>query len=174
MKTYTNKSYDKHTYFWGGVYSQWHKHDITIDGITFNCCEQYMMYRKAMVFNDIACAKKILNEKDPREQKKLGRSVANFIPSIWESVARDFVFRANMAKFGNDYTLRAEIFSTENTLLVEASPYDTIWGIGFDEDAASKTPVDEWKGSNWLGLVLTEVRDTLMGIDTGMIRIGTV
>lgn len=44
---------------------------------------------------------------------------------------------------------------------MEASPYDTIWGIGasaYDEEA--RDPRD-WKGENMLGFALMEVRDEL-------------
>jgi predicted NAD-dependent protein-ADP-ribosyltransferase YbiA (DUF1768 family) len=48
----------KYTFFWNGIYSQWHLADIVIDGITFNCCEQYMMYSKAKFFGDNETAEK--------------------------------------------------------------------------------------------------------------------
>ena len=36
-----------------GVFSQWYLSKIKYnDDITFNCCEQFMMYSKAMLFND--------------------------------------------------------------------------------------------------------------------------
>jgi ribA/ribD-fused uncharacterized protein len=48
--------------------------------------------------------------------------------------------------------------NTGNAILVEASPYDTVWGIGLDEVTAKVTPVNEWKGTNWLGEVLTQLK----------------
>ena len=37
------------TFFWKNhsPFSQWHKSNFTIDDMTFNCAEQYMMYQKA-------------------------------------------------------------------------------------------------------------------------------
>ena len=51
-------------FFWGGMFSNWYISDdqFTVDGITYNCGEQYMMYQKAMTFNDKETAKKILDE----------------------------------------------------------------------------------------------------------------
>jgi hypothetical protein len=44
---------------------------------------------------------------------------------------------------------------------VEASPYDRIWGIGLGEEQARITPPEQWLGTNWLGEVLTKLRDDL-------------
>ena len=69
---------DKHVFFWNGIYSQWHLAKMNIDGITFNSCEQYMMFKKALLFEDIEIANLILKETNPREQKNWGRKIQNF------------------------------------------------------------------------------------------------
>jgi ribA/ribD-fused uncharacterized protein len=48
---------------------------------------------------------------------------------------------------------------TKGTLLVEASPYDRIWGIGLAEDDPGIHDPLNWNGLNWLGEVLTELRE---------------
>lgn len=45
---------------------------------------------------------------------------------------------------------------------MEASPYDTIWGIGLSEVDPRRMYPEEWLGTNWLGEVLTKLRDDLM------------
>lgn len=155
--------YDKFTFFWNGIYSNWHMADITIDGITYNCCEQYMMAKKARTFGDFLIATQVMDTPMPREQKALGRSVKNFNPDVWNAVARDVVFRANMAKFTQHNDLELQLFETRHTLLVEASPYDTVWGIGLSETDAVRVGVTHWRGTNWLGQVITEVRESIFG-----------
>ena len=52
-----------------GCCSNWYPASITIDGITFSCCEQYMMYQKAILFKDYEIADKIINTTTPKDIK---------------------------------------------------------------------------------------------------------
>lgn len=149
--------------FWGGIFSQWFRANITIDGITFNCNEQYMMYKKALLFGDYDVAKKVLKISDPKEQKKLGREVKNFNKNTWEAVCKDIVFRANWAKFTQNEDLYTDLMSyDENVIFVEASPKDKIWGIGLGENDPRAADKSQWLGTNWLGEAITNVRDSLI------------
>ena len=53
------------------------------------------------------------------------------------------------------------IFKTENRTIVEASPYDKIWGVGLLEDDPLILDEKNWKGLNLLGKALMEVRSKL-------------
>lgn len=153
---------NNHHYFWGGPFSQWAKSSFTIDGQTFNCAEQYMMYKKAMLFNDTDIAEKILSTSNPREQKALGRQVKGFDPDVWYQHAEQYVYDANVAKFTQNPEFLQSLADTGNDLIVEASPYDDIWGIGLDSEAASVTPPEQWPGKNLLGKVLMRVREDIL------------
>jgi Uncharacterized protein conserved in bacteria len=39
-------------------------------------------------------------------------------------------------------------------MLVEASPYDKMWGIGMVENEARSCEIEEWKGKKLLGFAL--------------------
>lgn len=45
----TNESDEKFTFFFGAEspFSQWHYVTFTVDGVQYNCAEQYMMHQKA-------------------------------------------------------------------------------------------------------------------------------
>lgn len=132
-----------------------------MDGVSYNSAEQYMMARKALLFGDMKSYEKIMASGSPREQKALGRTVRDFNADIWNREARDYVYTANMAKFSQNPDLKRFLLETEG-LIVEASPLDTIWGIGLDEDDPEALDRSKWKGTNWLGEVLTKVRTELL------------
>ena len=152
---------NQYTFFWSGFFSQWYKSNFELEGITFNTAEQYMMYKKAMLFNDTEIAKQILNTGDPKTQKALGRKVKNFSMSKWNEHCLQIAFRGNHAKFTQNKYLYRQLMNTGTTILVEASQFDPIWGIGLNEEDAKKTPDTQWPGSNWLGLTLTNLREFL-------------
>ena len=161
-------------YFWGhrpnrkkmtkSCFSQWYNVCFEIDGIQYHTTEQYMMASKARLFGDADILNKIMNVATPSEYKKLGKKVKGFDPILWDEKKLDIVVEGNKAKFEQNLDLKEYLLSTDNALLVEASPYDTIWGIGMDEKTALNSSIEDWKGENLLGCALMEVRDWLRNI----------
>ena len=152
---------DQVHFFWKGPLSQWHKEDFVVDGVTYNCAEQWMMACKAALFQDDVALENILASDSPREQKKIGRGVHNFDENMWNVACLPFVFRGNIAKFTQSITLCNMLMDTEEKMLVEASPMDRIWGIGMAEDDPDVYDTSKW-GLNWLGKSLMDVRSTLI------------
>ena len=153
---------DKHVFFWNGIYSQWHKSPMTIDEIEYSSCEQYMMHQKALLFGDSEIAELIMNESNPKEQKKYGRMIKGFDKAAWDKNCLAIVYEGNLAKFTQNAELREQMISTENRIFVEASPFDTIWGIGLGEDAEGIDDPSHWQGLNLLGQALTLVKTKLL------------
>jgi len=155
---------ERYTFFWKShsPFSQWHPSVFTVDGVEFNCAEQFMMYQKAMLFEDPNTAQRILDTPDPRRQKSLGREVQNFNDDAWQQNCRDIVKRGNLAKFSQNKDLLSALLATEGTVLVEASPQDRIWGIGLTADNPRAHNKNTWRGSNWLGYALTDARNELV------------
>lgn len=152
---------EKFTFFWEGPFSQWHKSDFILHGIKFNCAEKYMMWRKATLFKDDKIAEAILKSNDPKQIKALGRQVANFDEALWKIHAKDFVLVGSLAKYSQNEKMLNELLKTEGTTLVEASPYDKIWGIGLLANDPRVLDRRTWQGTNWLGEVLTLTREML-------------
>jgi ribA/ribD-fused uncharacterized protein len=151
------------TLFWrtSEVFSNWNRGDFAVGGRTFNCSEQYMMFAKAMLFGDLSTAELIMAEPNPRKQKALGRQVAGYVDTVWQVQAEDLMFPGLLAKFSQDEDRKAALLATADTLLVEASPDDAVWGIGLEESDPRCLDPGQWLGQNKLGRVLTRVRDAL-------------
>lgn len=146
--------------FYMGTFSQWHPSKFEIDGIEFTHAEQYMMWAKAKLFGDEETAVAILAAKHPREQKKLGREVTSYSESKWVMEREKIVYKGNYAKFTQNPEMLSELLSTTG-VLVEASPYDTIWGIGLGMLNSDAMNPSKWRGINLLGKILTQLRDDL-------------
>lgn len=154
---------DTHYFFWKHEFGQWTKRVMTDkEGTHFNCAEQYMMYQKARLFGDDEIAEMILEEPRPNKQQELGRMIANFNQNIWDKWKFSIVLAGNILKFTQHADLKGRLLSTGNKILVEASPYDKIWGVGLS--ASDDRILDEknWQGQNLLGQVLMTVRELLI------------
>lgn len=159
---------EQFTLFWNGPFSQWEPSIFVMDGVEYNCCEQYMMAEKARLFGDEGTLDEILEAEDPGRQKALGRQVSNFDIDIWQEEEDNgqphcwnIVWRGNMAKFSQNPHLLKRLLKTKGTTLVEASPYDLIWGIGLKASDSRAHNRENWPGKNWLGEVVTAVREFL-------------
>ena len=162
---------EQFTFFYGGFLSQWYPSPFEIDEIQFINAEQYMMYIKALLFKDEDIAYKIMKSTNPKEQKALGRKVKNFNIETWSaksagpklSMAWSIVRKGSLNKFSQNPDLLEMLADTAGTTLVEASPYDKIWGIGLSEWDSARPTRKNWLGTNWLGEILTDVRLDICG-----------
>lgn len=172
---FENEDKLKFLFFWGhtadknGVVtssclSQWWPCEFMYDGLTFKSTEHWMMYKKSMLFNDLATAEKILKSESPGEAKKLGREVLNFENDVWNQHRMDIVVEGNVFKFSQNKDLETFLLNTKDRILVEASPVDEIWGIGLSKDSEKIHNPNNWRGLNLLGFALMEVRDRLMDV----------
>ena len=155
---------EKFEFFWSNKspFSNWYKAEFEIEGVQFNCTEQHMMYHKALLFNDTEIAEEILNTKSQSKQKALGRKVRNFNQETWVENCKQIVYEGNKAKFLQNDNLLKYLLKTKNRTLVEASPVDAIWGIGLAENDPRAKQRHLWRGKNWLGEVLNNLRDDLI------------
>jgi ribA/ribD-fused uncharacterized protein len=154
---------DKFVFFYKEVFSQWHMSSFKdpLTATVYNCTEQYMMHKKALVFRDFETAEKIMSAKKPADQKALGRLVRGYNDQKWNEVKFKIVCNGNMLKFTQNPNLLASLLDTGDKTLVEASLKDTIWGIGMYEDTPGVEDPKNWRGENLLGYALTDVRDFL-------------
>jgi len=162
----------KYVHFWGhtpaapGVLgaeclSQWAPTPFTVGTVSFATAEHYMMWRKALLFDDSDAADRVLRAGHPKQAKAIGQGVLGFDEDVWTANRTAIVTEGNVAKFGQHPELSSYLVGTGSRVLVEASPMDRIWGIGLaatDERVASP---EQWRGLNLLGFTLMRARDIL-------------
>ena len=137
-------------------FSNFHPSLFTERGVTYRWAEQYLMARKAGLFGDQERLQQILAAHTPAECKALGRQVKPYDNAVWERERFGVALEMLRLKFGQNKQLLAALLETQDAELVEASPTDRIWGIGFAETDAEQRRA-EW-GENLLGQALMAVR----------------
>ena len=157
--------------FWGhtpnskkmtkACFSQWYDCRFEADGVQYHTTEQYMMAQKATLMGDIPTYTKIMAANNPKDYKALGRKVQHFDAALWDQAKYKVVLQGNLAKFSQNPELFAFLDSTGNSVLVEGSPYDGIWGVKLGIDDERIQNPNEWQGENLLGFALMETRDIL-------------
>ena len=171
------------------IFSQWHPAKFVYKDITFSSAEQFMMYSKAKMFGaedvaqkimdynekplikkflngelsdtDICNDKGMLREWDTYQKaiKDHGREVKDYVDAVWKEKRVSVVAVASREKYNQNPNYKEELLKCTGTKMVEASPYDKIWGIGLSKEDAMKMPPEKWPGENLLGKVLTDLCD---------------
>lgn len=157
--------------FWGhtpnpkkmtkACFSQWYDCRFMVDGVLYHTAEQYMMAQKAALMGDDTVYKKIMAADDPNDYKTLGREVQGFDSTLWDHEKYNVVLQGNLAKFSQNPELFEFLDSTGDSVLVEGSPYDGIWGVKLSINDEKIQNPSEWQGENLLGFALMETRDIL-------------
>ena len=145
----------EHEFFWGGIFSNFNP----INGDESLTSEKFFMFLKAAAFRDAQTLILISKSKTPREAKKLGRQVKGFDESKWNEIKFEAMMSAIRLKAQLDVNFVSALIQSKNKILVEASPVDKIWGIGFDE-ANALDNTDKW-GQNLLGKALMQLRSEI-------------
>ena len=143
------------------VLSQWFLSPFTVDGIVYPTTEHWMMAWKASLFGDKTAFDKILAAKKPAEVKELGRQITGFDEIVWDKRRFEIVKIGNIHKFNQNPDLLKYLLGSGDSILVEASPTDSVWGIGLAQDSEMIDNPYTWNGQNLLGFALMEVRDFL-------------
>jgi ribA/ribD-fused uncharacterized protein len=162
----------EYLFFWGhqkskdgtitaSCFSQWWEETFVVNDIAYKTAEHFMMAGKALLFKDKAMFDEIIEAETPNQAKKLGRKVKNFDDLVWKEHKTKIVIEGNFHKFSQHTHLKNFLLSTGNKVIVEASPYDRIWGIGMGKENADAHSPQLWKGLNLLGFALMEVRERL-------------
>ena len=127
----------------------------------FNSAEKYFQYRKALFFNDDTTAKQILRCSTPGKASALSHSIADYDEETFETVARQFMYKACAMKFNQNPKLAEQLKNTKG-ILIEANAKETFFSCGLKITDPHIEDQHLWKGKNVLGDILCEIRETLL------------
>ena len=96
-----------------GYLSNWYESKFIVDHVKFSSMEQFMMYQKAITFQDQTIAKEILQTKDSAKIKQLGRQVRNYNDHIWNGIRQIVVYEGLVAKFSQNEELKKQLKETK-------------------------------------------------------------
>jgi len=144
-----------------GIYSNWYPSVFSLEGVEYTSMEQYMLYKKALLFQDQETAHQILTTSNVARIKALGRSVRDYNDTVWAGLRQLVVYKGLLAKFEQNVHLHRALLSTRNQILAECAVNDTIWGIGLSMKDDRRFDMAQWRGQNLLGFTLMEVRNSL-------------
>lgn len=144
-----------------GYLSNWYPSVFSVGDIEFSSMEQFMMYQKAICFQDKNIANQILDTDSVSRIKKLGRMVAEYNENYWNGIRQIVVYEGLVAKFSKNDDLKKKLRNTGHAILAECAVKDLIWGIGLSMDNPKRLNRAEWKGKNLLGYTLMMVRNKI-------------
>lgn len=144
-----------------GYLSNWYLSDFGVNGIRYSSMEQYMMYQKALLFDDMEIAEQIMDTANMGKIKALGRAVKNYEDVLWNGMRQLIVYQGLLEKFQQNMELKERLLATQNHILAECAVQDRIWGIGLSMKDESRFDLNRWKGQNLLGFSLMRVRAAL-------------
>jgi hypothetical protein len=138
--------------------SNFHPTGFNVNGVNYNCCEQYYQSHKAMIANDLTTHDRIMESEDPSEQKRLGSTV-KINQDIWDKKSAEVMHCGLLAKFDQNRDIAEYLLNTGNKAIFEASHRDKIWGIGLSLNHPNVLDESVHAGQNLLGKMLMSVRE---------------
>lgn len=144
-----------------GFLSNWYPSVFEVDGKKFTSAEQFIMYRKCMLFGDEEAAQAVMATDDVETQQSIGRKTKGYLPATWNGMRQIIAFEGLMAKFSQNEDLKQQLLETGNAYLVECAGKDKVWACGIRLSDNRRFDAMNWDGTNILGFALMEVRSKL-------------
>ena len=135
--------------------------ELCKDEIKFSSIEQYMMYKKAELFQDMEICSQILETSNIGKIKVLGRSVKKYDDTVWSGVRQIIVYEGLLEKFSQNQEFKQRLLETGPNILAECAVQNRVWGIGLSMKDDKRFHMEDWQGQNLLGFALMMVRGSL-------------
>ena len=134
-----------------GIFSNFSKHPITIDGISYPTVEHFYQSQKFAGAPDEEEIRMALRAMDAA---RMGREPHRPLRLDWTYIKDEVMRLAIQAKVNQHEDVRSLLLSTSDHVIIEHSVKDHYWGDGGDGS-----------GLNKLGIILMETRTTIRSVE---------
>ena len=143
------------------LYSNFYPATFQDGATTYTCSEQLYQQQLCLHFADAQAARAVLLQTDPVEMKKIGdrvlKSNQDEQTRWYNTQARDVMKNAVRLKFQQNPVL-CDVLKNSTGQFIEANRYDSTWGVGLSLKDDKIWTENTWKGTNWLGQILDELK----------------
>ena len=132
--------------------SNFYPSTFIVEDTPFINVEQFICFKKAMLFDTREVAKEFLVMREPKDMKRRAKRLKRYDDHVWKASAKDILREALTAKFNQNELLKSELLSTKDTTIGEASPSDVLFGIGLSLFNPNATSPTGWRGGKYTRL----------------------
>ena len=141
------------------------EYPFSVNDLKYLSVEQYVTHQKCLLFGDTHAATRVMQETHPRAIRDIGENLRNYDHRVWMGACRDILHKGVLAKFSNTESVGATSYLMETgDLLIGEATRNSKWGTGLhisDQNALNHL---EWKGENWMGVTLMNVRAIIRAV----------
>lgn len=141
------------------VFSPWSKSEIYKDGNVFVNIMHSYVYEKALLVNSEMC-ESIMRHHSQRKLIQACRELKFYENEEWESNKEYILLKSILYKFDTD-DIRDQLLNTGDEELVYSDYLDLEWGTGFRRNDNRNYDKLAWRGQNFYGNCLMQVRRVL-------------
>lgn len=128
-------------------------------GAEYPSAEHIYQAEKAVMNNRPDIAAEIVGTETALEAKKVGKKV--YTKDNWEVENQQLMYKVLENKVNQLKVVRDTLLSKKDEMIVEAVPYDYLWGSGLTKTATRNTDPSKWPGKNMLGQMWMSIREEL-------------
>ncbi len=136
-----------------GCFSNFSRHPVVINGITWKTSEHFYQAQKfaSLYLNhESDDYRAVMNAKTPGDAAAIGRDPNRKIRKDWELVKDNIMIWVLCEKVKQHQVIKEKLLSTGDAIIIEDSPTDYYWGCGKDNS-----------GKNKLGILWMKIRENL-------------
>lgn len=138
--------------------SNFYAHDIHYNDMKFNCVEQAFQHAKAVMYERMDIATRLIHLKTGSEQRRCGKVV--LVDDRWIDERVNIMREILRCKLHN-VPQYGEWLAKTTEMIVEAVPYDQFWSSGLSKQEAIKSDPSTYPGKNVMGQLHIEMRNLL-------------